>query len=209
MKIYPYIQQHFFDLEPIAPKTSGYAAFVDVLGQESVFKISFSSPKEKFLLEEIIRYPAGFTYAQNGASRERTATRGALKADIYQFNIHINEQIDKKIAFEFKPSPLSIPQIEVTQLDKYWEARWVKAPNFSNYWIFALPEETYADYHSLFKKLHPITENKFNETNLKIEKNPFGKGQRYRVLVRANQEKEEHGFPRFSKESWGISSILV
>ncbi len=209
MEISPYIQQHFFDFEPIVPKTGGYAAFVDILGRENTFKISFLSSTGRVSLDEVINRPSGFTYAQSSASREKTSSEGGLKAGVYQFNISLNGSIDKKLNLEFKPSPLSIPQIEVTQFNKYWEVCWQEAPFFSNYWVFALPEGGYTGYDSIFKKVTPLTKNKFNGTSLKIKKNPFGEGLRYRILIRANQEEEKNGFPRFSKEAWGISSVLV
>ncbi len=209
MKVLPYIQQHFFDLEPLRPKASGFAAFVDIVCPKEKLDTFFESPKGCLKLNKTMVRSQGITFAQSDLSRQETAVGGELSERSYTFNISSDDHIIKSIDLDFQSCPLEPPSLQVKKGFKKWQIEWKKKHSFSNFWVFAIPDIQYKDWSSFFNLLKPITKNHFSGNRIELERNPFGFKQNYRILVRANEQKLVEDFPRFSRESWGVSTVLV
>lgn len=207
MKIFPYIQEQYTDFSPLLSPIGGYAFFVDLMDLEDSIEGAFQVGEQEVSLKQIIVRENSMTLAQESISRSQTAVSGSLSDGEYYLKLRIKDE-DQVHKIQFKRSSLKAPIIHIQKKEQTVLASW-ESSDSTSFWIFALPNEDYSCYSELFKKLKPISGNRYSYSKFTVEKNPFGENIKYRVVVRANTEEIKSGIPRFSKETWGISNIIT
>lgn len=209
MKIFPYIQEQYTDFTPLLHPVGGYAFFIDLLDfdKEKSIEGELEVGNEKVLLDHVIECETSVTLAQNGQSRSETAVSGSLISGDYNFKLKINEKVTLHKT-SFNKNKLEPPVIFIKEEGNGILVSW-ESENSTSFWVFAIPDANYSSYSELFKKLKQMSENRYSKSCLKIEVNPFGRNISYRVIVRANTEERVNDIPRFSKEAWGISSVII